>query len=65
MYALFKDGRQYSKAHSTKEAAAIEAYEKGVIVDWGTDFPSDKPGRGIMEGFEIRKINDSKVQEGK
>ncbi len=63
MFALFKDGKQYSKVHSTKEAAAIEAYEKGVVIDWGTDWPGDRPGRGMAHGFEIKPV--STVQEGK
>lgn len=55
MYALFKDGKQVSKAHSTREAATIEAYERGLVVDWGADFPGDKPGRALADGYEIKQ----------
>lgn len=63
MYAVFKDGKQYSKAHSTKEAAKIEAYEMGVVVDWGADFIGDKPGRGLIDRFEIKETTRPGVQE--
>lgn len=58
MYALFKDGKQISKAHSTREAAAIEAYERGLVVDWGADFPGDKPGRWLAGGYEIKQVEN-------
>lgn len=32
MFALFRDGQQASKAHLTRLAALIEAYERGLIV---------------------------------
>jgi hypothetical protein len=32
MYALFKDGKMISKPHSTQDACAIEAYERGLVV---------------------------------
>ena len=31
MFALFRDGEQISKPHSTWWAAAIEAYERGAV----------------------------------
>lgn len=55
-YALFKDGAQYSKSHSNKEAAIIEAYEKGVVIDYSADFIGDSSGKCLMEGFEIKEI---------
>jgi hypothetical protein len=58
MYALFKDDKQISKAHSTQEAAAVEAYERKLVIDWGTDFPGDKPGRTLLEGYEIKNLED-------
>lgn len=61
MYALFKDGKQYSKAHPTKEAATIEAYEKGVVIDYGADFVGDKSGRCLAGGFEIRTLSNDEV----
>ena len=32
MYALFKNDKQISKAHSTKEAVIVEAYERGRVL---------------------------------
>ncbi len=32
MYALFKDGKMISKPHSTQDACAIEAFERGLVV---------------------------------
>lgn len=58
MYALFKDGKQHSKAHSSREAATVEAYEIGAVVDWGADWIGDKPGRGLAGGYEIKEINE-------
>ena len=32
MYALFKDGKMISKPHSTQDACAAEAFERGLVV---------------------------------
>ena len=61
MFALFKDGKQASKAHSTKDAVAVEAYEMGLVVDWGADFPGDKPGRGMIDNYKIKKVDKEEV----
>jgi len=58
MYALFHDGIQISKSHSTKEAAMVEAYEHGAVVDYGADFIGDKSGRCLIDGFKIREIDE-------
>jgi len=42
-YALFKDGEQISKSHSTRDVCVIEAYERGLVVVGFKDFVSD-PG---------------------
>lgn len=57
-YALFKDGKQVSKAHSTKEAVAIEAHELGVVYD-------ARYWRGLAEGYEIKPVTDSNDEAGK
>lgn len=31
MYALFKNGKQISKAHIHKECVYVEAFERGII----------------------------------
>ena len=53
-WALFKNGQQISKAHSTKIAAATEAYEHGAVMRWTGDFT---PGSGIMlaSGYEVKE----------
>ncbi len=47
-YYLAKDGQQISKAHSTPEATAVEAYERKMVVSdsygdylWGAEIVSD------------------------
>ena len=32
MYALFKDGKIISKPHSTQDACAADAFERGLVV---------------------------------
>lgn len=57
MFALFKDGKQISKAHRSKRAALIEAYEAKAVVSSGVpDFEDDDaPSAGLADGYEIRK----------
>lgn len=55
-FALFKDGEQTSKAHSSREAVAVEAYEAGAVINWGADFSSDMPGLGLADGYEIKEV---------
>lgn len=68
MYALFKDGKQISKAHTTESVVWIEAYEKGAVISSSPDFVPDDaffPARGaksLADGYEIRPLSDS--QEG-
>lgn len=56
MYALFQNEAQITKAHSTKEAVIIEAYELKLVIDFSADFIGDKSGRSLPEGCEIREI---------
>jgi hypothetical protein len=51
-FAVFENGKQVSKAHSTWDAAAIEAYEKGNAV-W---YVYGKAR--LAPGFEIKEIAD-------
>jgi hypothetical protein len=57
-YAPFKDGRQVSKAHSTREAAIAEAYTHRAVVNRAPDFPGDTAARGVLEqGYSIRELS--------
>jgi hypothetical protein len=60
MYALFHEGKQISKAHSTEKAAIVEAYERKIVVSSGFDFPGDKSGHFLPRGYEIREISGAK-----
>ena len=57
-YALFKEGLQISKAHSTRSVCVIEAFERGAIVAGYKDFISDPgPWRTVTmaNGYEIKE----------
>lgn len=54
-YALFHNGQQIGKAHSTKRAAEIEAYERFVVIDYCADFIGDRSGRCLADGYEIKE----------
>lgn len=60
-YALFKDGGQISKAHSTFAAAFIEAHEIGAIASSGvSDFPGDRAPScetvSLLSGYSIEVV---------
>lgn len=59
LFALFKNDKRISKAHSTREAAFIEAFERGVVIDYSADFIGDKSGRTLMEGYEVREFHET------
>jgi hypothetical protein len=40
-FALFKDGIQVSKPHSTRGAAMMEAFQQKAVLSWSQDFWSD------------------------
>lgn len=63
MYALFYNGKQLSKAHSTKDAAMIEAFERRIVIDGSPDFIGDKGFRTFAGGFEIKEIDNTKREE--
>lgn len=60
-YALFKDGVQVSKAHSTVAAVRVEAYETDAFTWWTNDFNEGdgSGGKALSEGCEIRKVEDA------
>lgn len=49
MYALFKDGKQISKAHSTLEAVWAEAQEIGAI-------SKSRFGVIMTDNYEIKEV---------
>jgi hypothetical protein len=59
LYALFFDGRQISTAHSTREAVAVEAFERGAVERGAQDFAGDPASYtrpALAEGYEIRSV---------
>lgn len=57
-YAVFQDGKQISKEHSTKEACAVEAFELGCVVSGTWDFnPKEDFGKALAFGCEIKEIS--------
>jgi len=54
-YAVFKGKEQVSKAHSTREAAWIEAYEMGVVVEGSTDFGPQNYWRCMAKGYTVEE----------
>lgn len=57
-YALFKDGKQISKAYLSKNVVAIEAFERGATISWSADFSSDSDTITISDGYEIKEVSD-------
>jgi hypothetical protein len=59
-FALFRDGKQISKAHSTRAAATIEAFERGAIVISHADFWAKEvlfaESLDLSDGYEIREV---------
>ena len=51
LYAVFKDGKQVSKFHTSLDSSATEAFEIGVIVHSGG-------GRALVGGYEIRRVDN-------
>jgi len=49
MYALFKEGKQISKAHENRDVVVIEAYELGIINE------SYRTGKFMQDGYEIKE----------
>lgn len=54
MFALFKDGRQISKPHSTKAAVMIEAVEKKAVIRIGREYE-------LAKGYEVRGITTAEA----
>ncbi len=54
-YALFHDGRQVSKAHSTREAVLVEAHERRAVITESSDFGDFRRIARLVRGYEIRE----------
>ncbi len=52
MFALFKDGKMISKPHSTQDACAVEAFERGLVVRMPV-----MPEVILASGVSIRNLN--------
>ncbi len=55
MYALFKDGKQISKAHSTWLPALIEAFERKCVIVCHADFYGGDETL-LPDGIEIKQL---------
>lgn len=60
MYAIFKDDKQVTKAHSTKEAAMVEAFEAKLACYAYPDFPGDKGGLFLDDGCTLKELDNDK-----
>lgn len=56
MYALFKDGKQVSKAHESKRVVVMEAYDLKAVIHCHADFPGDVASTVLADGYEIREV---------
>lgn len=59
-FALFFHGQQISKAHAAREAAVMEAFERGAVERGSQDFPDDPAsfrGLALGEGYDIRAVD--------
>jgi hypothetical protein len=52
---LFHDGRQVSKAHSTREAVLVEAHERRAVITESSDFGDFRRIARLVRGYEIRE----------
>lgn len=52
MYALYKDGKMISKPHTTEDACAAEAFNRGLIVQMSTISKAI-----LAEGVSIGNLN--------
>lgn len=57
-YALFLNGEQISKAHSTHAAAMVEVFEAGAAVRSAADFPGDWSGTVMADGYEVKPVEE-------
>lgn len=51
-YVLKRNGVAI-KEFPTREQCLVEAYERGLVVHWGADFPGDRPGHSLLAGVTI------------
>ena len=58
MFALFKDGKQISKAHTKGIAAVTEAFERKAVVRCSSDFDGQTfaADLSLADGYEIREV---------
>jgi hypothetical protein len=57
-YALFLDGKQVTKEHSTKHAVIIEAYEKRLVMRTTPDFGEPETYNWLPVGYKIKEVAD-------
>jgi hypothetical protein len=53
MYALFRGDKQISKAHTTKDAVAVEAFERGIMLAFRNRIE-------LADCYEIKEVEQPK-----
>lgn len=57
MHALFKDGKQISKAHPTVAHVLVEAAEIGALLRSAADFGTVQVSCFLAPGYSIRSVS--------
>jgi hypothetical protein len=56
-FALFRDGKQITKAHSTRHAVITEAYERNIVQRTTPDFGSNDEYAWLPDEYEIKEVS--------
>ena len=59
-YAIFKNEKQVTKAHSTKKAAIVEAFEAKMASYAFPDYIGDKGGLFLNNGYKLQEVNNDR-----
>ncbi len=57
-FAIFRDGKQISRAFFTRSAAEYVALAEGYVIHMAADMPGDKSGDVLADGYEVRGVAD-------
>ena len=62
-YALFRYGKQISKAHPHKLTCIIEAYEQHLVWSGSPDFGGDGFPDAFIEDIKVLEVEDTEDEE--